>query len=186
MKKVFFSSILLLLFVPSFAQSTIKWFNGKTPEEIIARFGEPQEKDLSGIERSEYQVDYALFYEHFSLGLNKYSQNNSATYIEYFETDSSDFIILDDVIDGGLRVGGSIQKLKTINFSATPYGKNKPENDLRPMPISCGFAECPESYCIYSEEYNYKGIEVQNGIIRSWGFYSKEDIPYPDAKPLIY
>ena len=47
----------VIAFAPMYAQRNLKWFSGKTPDEIISAYGEPLEKNLDGSEYSDYMVD---------------------------------------------------------------------------------------------------------------------------------
>ena len=175
MKKIITWAVCMLATIPCFAQRDIKWFDQKTPEQIIAEYGTPTTMDLSGAERSDYMCDFALFYPHFEILLNKFFQDSRQSYIEVFATDSPDFVVLSDIIPGGIRVGDTISKLQSFDFSATKAGRNRPENNLRKEELECGFGDYPEHYAVLSLESQWVGIDAENGIIKSWSLFSKPD-----------
>lgn len=181
--------LLTLLFsITTFAQKPqidtvlamdITWFEGKTPEQIIARFGTPKEVDLSGA-RLHYTSDYYLFYEHFHIFLNRISEQTKECYVVGFDTDSQDFSVLSDIFPGGIRVGGKISDLRAFDFAASAKShKGDIRNNLTEDPLTCGFGNYPESYSIYSLEYNWIGIEAENGIIKAWGLFTSQEIEEP-------
>ncbi|MBQ1856595.1 MAG: hypothetical protein II142_00255 [Bacteroidales bacterium] len=179
----------MLLSITTFAQQPklgtrpaidIKWFEGKTPEQIISEYGTPPKMNLSGFYKSDYLADFALLYEHFHICLNELSEGSRQGYVAYFATDSPDFVVLSDIYPGGIRVGGKISDLQAFNFAASAKShKGDRRNNLKEDPLTCGFENYPESYSIYSLEYNWIGIEAENGIIKAWGYFSKEDIDEP-------
>ena len=57
MKKILVLLLFTVAFAPVYAQRNLKWFSGKTPDEIISAYGEPLEKNLDGSEYSDYMVD---------------------------------------------------------------------------------------------------------------------------------
>ncbi|MBO4760259.1 MAG: hypothetical protein J5520_00780, partial [Bacteroidales bacterium] len=86
----------LLLSITAFAQQPklgtrpaidIKWFEGKTPEQIISEYGTPPKMNLSGFYKSDYLADFALLYEHFRICLNELSEGSRQGYVAYFATD---------------------------------------------------------------------------------------------------
>lgn len=181
MKRLFLLLILSLSVCVSYAQRDVKWFYNKTPEQIIAEFGTPTSMDLSGAEKSDFMCDYALFYPHFKIYLNKLSQNTRQCYVDVFATDSPDFVVLSGIFPGGIRVGGKISVLRSFDFSATPIGRNRPENNLQTDELDCGFGDYPEHYSVLSMESTWIGIDAENGIIKSWALFSKPDCTEPDV-----
>ena len=175
MKRTYLLLILLLTSFVAYAQRDIEWFNGKTPEQIISEYGTPTSMNLSGSERSDFMCDYALFYPHFEVFLNKLSQDTRKSYVDVFATDSPDFVVLSNVFPGGIRVGGRIRDLQSFDFSATPAGRNKQENNLQVGELECGFGDYPEHYSVLSCESQWVGIDAENGIIKSWALFSKPD-----------
>jgi len=175
MKRIYLLIILLFTALVAYAQRDIKWFNGKTPEQIIAEYGAPTSMDLSGSEKSDYMCDYALFYPHFEVYLNRLSQKTRKSYVDVFATDSPDFVVLSNIFPGGIRVGGRIRDLQSFDFSATPAGRNKQENNLQVDDLDCGFGDYPDHYSVLSCESQWVGIDAENGIIKSWALFSKPD-----------
>ena len=173
MKKILVLLLFTVAFAPVYAQRNLKWFSGKTPDEIIRIYGEPLEKDLEG---AEHMVDCYLRYNSFVISMNNSFESNYS--VESFATNSSDFVVIPEVLDGGIQVGGSFSKLQAVDFSSTKYGRGKPGNRLKPFHCSFGFQENDEKYVIYEEEFVQIWISVSNGVITGWCYLQQQDCPY--------
>ena len=77
MKKILVLLLFTVAFAPVYAQRNLKWFSGKTPDEIIRIYGEPLEKDLEG---AEHMVDCYLRYNSFVISMNNSFESNYSSH----------------------------------------------------------------------------------------------------------
>lgn len=89
-----------------------------------------------------------------------------------FTFSSNRFCIFSDFIEGGIRIGDSLERLQSIDYVHTPYGRGRQGNALRKM--------SNQQYIVYSDEYWDCCFDIENGIITLIQFGSKEDSPSPD------
>lgn len=91
--------------------------------------------------------------------------------IDFFDTESSRYCILSDIVPGGIKVGSKIADLQKYDFSKTRYGRNKRANNL--MLTSESGSE--RIYKIYGAEYKRISLRVSLGVVTGWQFYIAED-----------
>ena len=175
----------MLLSITAFAQKPqidtvlamdITWFNGKTPEQIIARFGTPKEMDLTA---SSYPVDYTLIYKDFIVQLFESPEGSRRGHLDCFSTSSSYFSVLSDIFPGGIHVGGKISDLRDFDFAAhAQTNRGNAKHNLTSTNQKCGYGEYPEHYTIYSEDSKSILIDAKNGVIKSWVIFYNDIAEY--------
>ena len=92
-----------------------------------------------------------------------------------FFTEKMEYVILSDLVPGGIKVGDRISKYTSVNFARTRYGRGKPDNN-------CVLAERrngTDYYTIYGEEFKYFILGVRGGKIIHLTLATCEDLPYP-------
>ena len=175
----------LLLSVTAFAQQPreatflamdITWFEGKTPEQIIARFGTPKEMDLTA---SNYPVDYTLNDEDFIVQLFESPEGSRCGHLDCFSTSSPYFSVLSNIFPGGIHVGGKISDLRDFDFAAhAQTNRGNAKHNLTSTNQKCGYGEYPEHYTIYSEDSKSILIDAKNGVIKSWVIFYNDIAEY--------
>lgn len=90
-----------------------------------------------------------------------------------FTFSSNRFCIFSDFIEGGIRIGDSLERLQSIDYVHTPYGRNNQNNALRSVGNS-GY------YKTYSDEYYFYYFRIEDGTISEIQFTRKDDLPSPD------
>ena len=165
MKKVLLLIILLVSGIQVFAQETdIKYLVNKTPQEMVSLY------DNSKIVTGEY-YDFEIENAGFFIGY--YSSDDSSLHVARFSFSSSAFCVFSDYIDGGIKIGDSIERLQSIDFVHTPYGRGRQGNALKQL-------DNHQQYVIYGDEYWGCCFDIENGIITLIQFACKQDIPYPN------
>ncbi len=177
--------ITLLFSITTFAQKPqidtvlamdITWFEGKTPEQIIARFGTPKEMDLTA---SNYPVDYTLIYEDFIVQLFESPEGSRCGHLDCFSTSSPNFSVLSDIFPGGIHVGGKISDLRDFDFAAhAQTNRGNAKHNLTSTNQKCGYGEYPEHYTIYSEDSKSILLDAENGVIMSWVIFYNDIAEY--------
>jgi hypothetical protein len=175
----------MLLSITAFAQKPqidtvlamdITWFNGKTPEQIIARFGTPKEMDLTA---SNYPADYTLIYEDFIVQLFESPEGSRCGHLDCFSTSSPYFSVLSDIFPGGIHVGGKISDLRDFDFATyANINRGNAKHNLTATNYKCGYGEYPEHYTIYSEDSKSILIDAENGVIMSWVIFYNDIAEY--------
>ena len=92
-----------------------------------------------------------------------------------FYTEKSDYVILSDVVSGGIKVGDKISKYTSVHFAWTKYGRGKPGNNCLLTERRNG----TDYYTIYGEEFKYFILGVRDGKIVHLTLATCEDLPYP-------
>ena len=156
--------------VPCFAQRDIKTLNNKTSDQIVSLIGDPTDMELGEDNENEDK----LIYDDSRIIVD--NENKS---LVYFETSSSAYCILSNLIPGGIKVGDPLSKIKSFDFANTEYGRGKEANGLKEETHIriCGQNS---SYVAYRYEYEWIGFVVKNGRIAAWAFLTAPDYPYPD------
>lgn len=170
--KIIFSLVVCVIStsISVFAQRDIKTLNKKTSAEVISIIGEPASKELG----EEIENEDKLFYEDTYLRVDNINKA-----LLYFQTASSSYCILSDVIAGGIKVGDSVTKIQSFDFVHSRYGRNKSGNSLR---VCKDYRICGRvsDYIAYQEEYERLCFVVKDGIIIAWAYITAPDIPYPE------
>lgn len=165
--------VLITLFLPfaAFAQRDIKTFEGKTTAAVIDLIGKP----LVLLEDDDTTEDAdVLTCQDTRLALNKNTRG-----LVFFETASSKYCIFSLLISGGIKVGDSLARLQSIDFSQTAYGRSKPSNRLKTFDsFSYEVFGHPANYVVYESEYCSVYFCVENNTIAAWSYLTKEDAPY--------
>ena len=177
MKKLILFALSLVLVTSCFAQRDIKTLEGKTPEQIIAIFGNPEVKDYS---MTEYMCP-VVFYGTSKFFFVDTSKNSTPAWAcQDIETCDPGLCVLSDYIDGGIKIGDSFSKLQSIDFVHSQYGRNKDGNALKASETAYDIISHPANYEVFGEEYQSIYFSVENGIITAFSVISKEDTPYPN------
>lgn len=139
--------------LPCLAQVTdIKELVEKTPEEIIALYGEPQDTDRG----AKYPTALTMDYGDIVFSYKEKAGNYRCTDIAF---SSGKFCVMSDFLDGGFRVGDSFGKLSAFDFVHTPYGRGNHSNRLKLA------SDEKLLYYAYSEEFDQIYFEVEEGRI---------------------
>lgn len=169
-----FLSIITLsvIYISAYAQRDIKTLEGKTSAQIIQITGTPVSKDLG---ETMPDLDMYVFSD------TEFSIDRNTRKIDAFETKSSKYCILSDMIPDGIKVGDDISKLRGFDFAKSAYGRNKPSNALRNVdrnkfdyPILGNVA----NFVVYETEYHSIYFAVKDGLIVGWAYLTKADTPY--------
>lgn len=159
MKKVLLLIILLVSGIQVFAQVTdIKYLVNKTPQEMVSLY------DNSKIVTGEY-YDFEIEKAGFFIGY--YSSDDSSLHVARFSFSSSAFCVFSDYIVGGIKIGDSIERLQSIDFVHTPYGRGREGNALVPSENNW--------FHVYEMENAYFGFKVENGYITKIYYTELED-----------
>jgi hypothetical protein len=153
MKKIIFIFAALVTGIQAFGQVTdIKYLATKTPQEIVALY---PGSTINTNARWDYDVDVLIENSDFEIG---YDRLIDGTYsINYFDFTSSLFCLFSDYIAGGIKIGDSLERLSSIDFAHTPYGRGKTENNLELV--------SPNLYQAYKTEGFYFYFELEDGVI---------------------
>ena len=168
MKKLGLVFIMTMLALQVKAQVVdLKNLANKTPDEIIALYGSPEQID-NGL---SYTAQKTLVYPDFMIF---YNEDASGGYtLNGFTFSSNRFCIFSDYLEGGIKIGDSLERLQSIDFVHTPYGRDNQKNALRSVNNF-------NYYKVYSDEYYFFYFKIENGVITEIQFTSKQDIPYPN------
>ena len=168
MKKLGLVFIMTMLALQVKAQVVdLKNLANKTPDEIIALYGSLEQID-NGL---SYTAQKTLVYPDFMIF---YNEDASGAYsLDGFTFSSNRFCVFSDYIDGGIKIGDSLERLQSIDFVHTPYGRGRQGNALKQL-------DNHQQYVIYGDEYWDCCFDIDNGIITLIQFASKQDIPYPN------
>ncbi|MBR5384917.1 MAG: hypothetical protein IK143_03490 [Bacteroidales bacterium] len=161
MKKFIFCAIVVLNTISAFSQTDIKDIFFRNPSEIIAMYGEPVIKDKG----FEYPASLTLAYDDCVIAYDTDEDDVYCPCSFIFYTDR--FCILSDYIDGGIKIGDSLEKLLAFDFPATEYGQGKMENKLKKI--------ASMQYMAYSEEYFRFYFNIEDNRIVLIQFGSIED-----------
>ena len=156
------------------AQIDITQFNKVGPEAISALLGNPPEQ----WEDNLYPDCLILGDEEYIEGVCSFGARIVIDDEDYtltgFDTRSSNFIILSDFINGGVRVGDSISRLAAYDFVHTTYGRNKEGNALKQ---DVNYPDGTSSYTLFEEEFQSIFFRVQDNIIIEISLSTSEDDP---------
>ncbi len=156
------------------AQIDIKQFNKVGPEAVSTLLGNPPEQ----WEDNLYPDCLILGDEEYIEGVCSFGARIVIDDEDYtltgFDTRSSNFIILSDFINGGVRVGDSISRLAAYDFVHTTYGRNKEGNALKQ---DVNYPDGTSSYTLFEEEFQSIFFRVQNNIIIEISLSTSEDDP---------
>lgn len=163
-------ALLIATAVTVSAQTDIKKLNKATKTTIVKLLGNTTEKwDFTDIDH------YPCIGRHTKNGYGPSGcyliispKDNS---IDFFDTGSSRYCVLSDIVPGGIKVGSKIADLQKIDFSKTRYGRNKRANNL--MLVSESGSE--KTYTIYGTEYKRISLRVSLGVVTGWQFCIAED-----------
>ena len=142
-----------------FAQTDFRSFDGKTPEMIIKEYGDPLNEDL--IPDQSY---YVLKYESFTIVLEP-----ETFFIDEFVTASPQFSFLCGMVDGGVKVGDSINKLQTIDKK---YTEDKAGNGLKTPEITIDLVNHKANYILFEKDTIRYYFYIAGGIIQEIGYFS--------------
>ena len=177
MKIFVFIIVTALMSLPCLAQRDIKTFDNMSPDEVKVLYGTPLVDDDSF---SSYSA-YIIFYEHFRFFYHVAIVSGQERYVlDGFDTDSPQFRILSDYIDGGIKVGDSLERLQSIDFQNSPYGRNKAANALKPTSHYDVMGRYLANYIAFEEQHAYLLFYIEDGIIKAFASCSKEDNPNPN------
>ena len=169
-KKIAIAAFLMVASVPVYAQRDIKTLNNKTSSQIISLIGEPADMELG----EDYENEDKLFYDDSVIIVD--NENKS---LVYFETSSSTYCILSDLIPGGIKVGVPFSKIQSFDFANTEYGRGKEANGLH-NDTDISICDQDSDYIVFDGEYEKIGFVVKNGRIAAWAYMTAPDYPYPD------
>ena len=178
MERFVFIIVVAFMSLPCLAQRDIKTFDHMSPEDVIALYGTP----LRAEEYSSDYEEYIVFYNHSRFYFCPVRDLNGREYYSLlgFETDSPQFRVLSDYIEGGVKVGDSLTRLQSIDFQHSPYGRNKAANALKPTSRYLIMDSYKSSYVAFEEQYCFLTFCVENGIIKAFALYAKADNPNPN------
>lgn len=169
MKRMTILLIFLACSLSAMAQQDIKLFHKAGPDAILRMLGDANLAwwDFSPNRvlgtKDERNCDPSICIDGKTFGLTG------------FFTEKAEYVILSDLVPGGIKVGDRISKYTSVNFARTKYGRGKPMNN-------CVLAERrngTDYYTIYGEEFKYFILGVRNGKIVHLTLASCEDLPYP-------
>ena len=153
MKRIMLALAAFAAALPCLAQVTdIKELVEKTPEEIIALYGEPQDTDRG----AKYPTALTMDYGDIVFSYKEKAGNYRCTDIAF---SSGKFCVMSDFLDGGFRVGDSFGKLSAFDFVHTPYGRGNHSNRLKLA------SDEKLLYYAYSEEFDQIYFEVEEDRI---------------------
>lgn len=170
MKNLIILSFILALSIPACSQSDISCLDGKSPEVLIARLGEP-------ISRGAGDRDGVLRYDRFDAVVENVVRDEKPVWtLTSFRTDSTAFRFLSDLYPEGIGVGARLGDLYRFDFVGSRPGRDLPGNAIR-------FVSAGESgYQVYSRKANYVLFEqnprfyaffVEDGVITEWAMLTK-------------
>ena len=170
MKKLGLVFIMTLLALQVKAQVVdLKNLANKTPDEIIALYGSPEQID-NGL---SYTAQKTLVYPDFMIF---YNEDASGGYkLNGFTFSSNRFCIFSDYLGGGIKIGDSLERLQSIDFVHTPYGRGREGNALVPSENNW--------FHVYEMENAYFGFKVENGYITKIYYTELEDCNPNDINP---
>lgn len=170
--RIALSAILsILLHVAGLAQTIdIKDIVDKSPSEIIALFGEP-----AHIDTNEYfMCDTTLLYDDViilfmnsaidnrpqcdGITISKSAIKNQSFCKRNGLEISDKLCILTDYIEGGLKLGDSLERLRSVDFVNTEYGRGRPENKLK---------KSQGEYVAYQAENCHFYFRIEDGMIQT-------------------
>ena len=173
--------VILFVFFATFsanAQVDVKVFDKIGPDAILTLLGNPPESwDLeSNPEGFVFgSCDFA------SNGLKEFGPSGLMIGIReddyslfMFSTDSPDYVFLTKVVNGGIKVGDSFNRIKSIDYVHSRYGRNKDGNGLKKIVSWNGI----DQYCIFGEEYERLYLRFKNGILIDILYDQAQDCPY--------
>ena len=170
--KRFLSLVALLIAtaVTVSAQTDIKKLNKATKTTIVKLLGNTTEK-WGYTDIDHYPCIGSATKNGFGpSGCELHIQPNNNELL-YFNTGSSKYCVLSDIVAGGIKVGSKIADLQKIDFSKTRYGRNKRANNL--MLVSESGSE--RTYTIYGQEYKKIILRVSSGVVTGWQFRTAEN-----------
>lgn len=165
---IIFPSIIIALqlvsAITASAQTDIKTFENKDYDYFIETYGQPIVESTSEKESDVIWLEFSDFFVAFDFETKKLCKC-------YFTR--ADFCILSDYIDGGIKIGDSITRLKNVDFAITKYGRNKERNGLS------AYQGKLYNYVIFQEEMHHIYFSIKKGIIKEIMFVAEQDCPYP-------
>ena len=160
------------------AQIDIKAFDKIGPDAIIDLLGRP-------LESWDYECDPNGFVfgdcEYAPNGLKEYGpcgaligirENDFSLFM--FSTASPKYVFLTKIVNGGIKVGDSFNRIKSIDFIHSRYGRNKEGNGLRKIVSQNGI----DQYCLFGEEYERIFLRFKNGTLIDILYEQAQDCPY--------
>ena len=169
MKRMMMTLFLLAFSLSAMAQKDIKVFHKIGPDAILRQLGDAS-------------LSFWDFSPNLVLGTKDEKScdpsvciDNKTYSLTGFYTEKSDYVVLSDMVSGGIKVGDKISKYTSVNFARTRYGRGKPGNN-------CLLAERrngTDYYTIYGEEFKYFILGVRDGKIIHLTLATCEDLPYP-------
>ena len=166
MKKILFLFLAAVISLQAKAQfSDIKVLVNKTPDEVTLLYGTPNQIDNGLIN----QADKTLIYSDFQVFYDKNA--NDSVVFSGLSFSSDRFCVFSDFIDGGIKVGDSLERLQSIDFVNTPYGRGIQGNALTVL-------NNQNQYVVYANEYWDFCFDVEDGVITLIQAGKKEDLPY--------
>lgn len=174
----------MLLTVCAFGQTDIKIFKKMSPTQISKTLGLAYSTNAETAQKAyweefNYVGDQMVLRDKATKGIYDPGiallKSNGSTYSLYlFVTSKPEYLFLTNYINGGVRVGDKLSKVKNVNFANTKYGRNKAKNN-------CTLDESingTDYYTIFGEEMEFILLKVENGIITTIAYQTKDDLPY--------
>lgn len=187
MKRITISIISLLICLSVFGQTDIRKFKHMSPTQISKTLGLAYSTSAANAQKAywdefEYTGEEMVLRdsatkEIYDPGIGLYKSKNGSSYsytLSLFVTSKPEYLFLTNYINGGVKVGDKLSKVKNFNFANTKYGRNKAKNN-------CTFDERADGYdyyIIFGEEMEYILLEVENGTITTISYQTKDDLPY--------
>ena len=149
------------------AQIDIATLEGLTTAQITDLVGQPlriidvdMDPDLDQIDYKDTQI----------------FQRRTSNSLDYIHTTSDRFCVLSNLVEGGIKVGDSLEKLKAIDFAKTEYGRGKLGNRLQEFNrFEWEIGGHTVNYWIFSQECERIFLAVSDGIVKAWSYNPVED-----------
>ena len=151
-----------MLAFPCFAQRDIKTLEGRTPEQIIAIFGNPEVKDYS---MTEYMCPVVFYKDkQFFFGLVQINDAGDEAFLcGNIETCDPSLCVFTDRIDGGIKIGDPLSKLQLLGDA------------LQPNEMPYNIFSHPANYVAFKDECQSYFFSVENGVVTAFSVLEKED-----------
>ena len=178
MRKCFLISFLLIAASPAKAQIDVKLFDKIGPDAILTLLHNPIEswsnmENVDGLVLGDcdYDEDGLMYYGPCEAVI---AINDEDYSLIMFSTASPKFVFLTSIVEGGIKVGDSYNRIRNIDFVHSKYGRNKAENGLVKIVSWKGI----DQYCLFGEEYEQLYLRFKDGVLIDIIYDLAQELPY--------